>query len=87
MALGKTVRQLLDEMGSDELTEWAAFYRIDPWGDQRADLRQAIAASAAVNIHMPKGKSVNPEQFMPYVPKREQTAEEMVQAIKQAFKR
>jgi hypothetical protein len=45
-----TVKELLERMDSRELTEWRAYYNIDPWGEERADLRQAqtsaIMASA-----------------------------------------
>jgi len=32
------VRELLARIGSDELTEWMAFYQLEPFGDMRADL-------------------------------------------------
>lgn len=33
---------MLARVGADELAEWQALYRIDPWGEGRADLRSAM---------------------------------------------
>lgn len=49
-----TVRQLLANTSSAELTEWLAFTREHPIGDERADLRaamvcQTIAASVGTS--------------------------------------
>ena len=70
LALGTPVRELLARMGSDELTEWMAFYQLEPFGDFRADLRSAIVASTLANAHRSKeGKPFIPEDFMPFVDK------------------
>ena len=70
LALGLPVRELLARMGSDELTEWMAFYQLEPFGDFRADLRSAIVASTLANAHRSKdGKPFTPEDFMPFVDK------------------
>ena len=70
LALGLPVRELLARMGSDELTEWMAFYQLEPFGDFRADLRSAIVASTLANAHRSKeGKPFTPEDFMPFVHK------------------
>ncbi len=71
LALGLPVRELLARMGSDELTEWMAFYQLEPFGDFRADLRSAIVASTLANAHRSKeGKPFTPEDFMPFVDKK-----------------
>ena len=41
LALGKTVAELLTTLTNDELVEWMAYYRIDPWGGYRSDLQTA----------------------------------------------
>jgi hypothetical protein len=38
------VRELLARVGSDELTEWMAFYQLEPFGEMRADLRSGVVA-------------------------------------------
>ena len=65
------VRELLARTGSDELTEWMAFYQLEPFGDFRADLRSAIIASTLANAHRSKeGKPFTPEDFKPFVDKQ-----------------
>ena len=38
-------------LSAAELREWAAFYSIDPWGEQRADLRMARIAWAVLQVN------------------------------------
>lgn len=38
-----------------EFWEWVAFYRMDPWGEERADLRMGQLAAMTGNIHRKKG--------------------------------
>lgn len=47
--MGKTAERLLAEMSSSELSEWMAYFRIEPFGEQRADLRAGVTAAAAAN--------------------------------------
>ena len=55
--MGKSVRQLLAEMTSDELTEWMAYYKLEPFGEMVADQRHGIATSVLANINRdPKQK-------------------------------
>lgn len=63
VALGfPSVRHLLQELTAPELLELEAFYTIEPFGEWRADLRSAIAASAIVNSW---GAKTKPSDFMP----------------------
>ncbi len=48
--MGRTPRELLASMDMDELIEWQAYYRIDPWGGERQDIGFAIVASNLVNM-------------------------------------
>ena len=62
------VRELLARTGSDELTEWMAFYQLEPFGDMRADLRSGVIASTFANANRTKHAQVfTPEDFMPYL--------------------
>lgn len=64
-----TVRQLLAQTTSQELTEWRAFYNLEPFGDLVADQRHGIAQSLAANLHRdPKRRSepYQPEDFIPW---------------------
>ena len=51
MALGRTVGELEASLSAAELREWIAFYNIDPWGEQRADLRMARIAWAVLQAN------------------------------------
>jgi hypothetical protein len=44
-----------------------AYYSLDPWGEERADLRSGIVAATMVNLQRDprKGKPVSPDAFMP----------------------
>ena len=54
---------MLAEMSTVELGTWLALYGIDPWGEERADLRAGIIASQLWNVH---GNKSVPADFMPY---------------------
>ncbi len=54
---------MLAEITPQQLGEWLAYYRIDPWGEVRADLRHGIATAVMANIHR-DGKS-RPEPYRP----------------------
>ena len=61
-----TVGELLHTMSSKELVEWQAYYSIEPFGEERADLRAGIIASTIANVNRPKGKKAyDAEDFMP----------------------
>ena len=49
-----------------EFAEWMAFYQIDPWGEQRADMRSAQLVSMLANINRDpkKGRVYRPDEFM-----------------------
>jgi hypothetical protein len=65
-----TVRELLSKLGSDELSEWMAFYQLEPFGDFRADYRSALATSTFANAHRQKDSPpFKPEDFMPFIEK------------------
>ena len=69
LALGLPVRELLSRIGSDELTEWMAFYQLEPFGDFRADVRSGIVAATFANANRAKdAQPFTPEDFMPFVP-------------------
>lgn len=44
-----SVRQLLQSMDAAELTEWRAFYMLEPWGTDIEDRRSAMMTAAAYN--------------------------------------
>jgi len=61
-----TVRQLLAEMDSRELSEWAAYDLVEPFGPWREDLRSGIVASTVANaLRGRNGRSYKPTDFLP----------------------
>lgn len=63
--MGRTVRELLGEMDSRELTEWMAFDRVEPIGGRRSDFQAAIIASTVANSNRGKGRALKPDDFVP----------------------
>lgn len=76
----------MDEIPAYLLSEWIAYYTIEPFGEERADIRAAITditiAAAAPNRKR-GAKLPKIEEFMPRFDgdgKREQSVEQMIQA-------
>ncbi len=66
--MGKTVGELSEEISDAELQEWMAFYRLEPFGEERADLRAGIVASTVANVNRgKKGRALKPTDFMPFL--------------------
>lgn len=59
-----TVRELLARTDSRELAEWQAFYGIDPWGEERSDMRSGTVSATIANCQSGKGK-FKASDFMP----------------------
>ena len=54
-----------------EFAEWMAFYRLEPWGEQRGDLRIGILAAVVANMFRKKGRrALQPVDFMPKFEKK-----------------
>ncbi len=68
------VEQLLSSISSRQYAIWLMYYRLNPWGEIRADFRQAITSNL---IAAQYGKS-KISDFMPYKLEKqtEQSAEE-----------
>lgn len=64
-----TVAELSERMSHRELIEWMEFAELEPFGDQRADLRMAIETSALVRMWADpkKTKKITPAMFMPFL--------------------
>ena len=67
---------MLGEISSRDFAEWMAYSRLEPWGEERADLRAGIVASTIANSNRGKGqKPFKPQQFMPdFEPETEEQA-------------
>jgi hypothetical protein len=88
-----TVGEMLDKISSAELTEWMAYYQLDPFGNERNDLHSGIIASTVVNSQRTKksDKVYVPKDFMPdydrepIEPEKPEVMEEKAKIIAQMF--
>lgn len=90
--LGCTVAELVNRLTWQEFVHWVAYYKRDPWGEERNDLRAALNTAALSNtVHMLTGGKHREINLMPYVKRketdenRELTAEEECIAIRKIF--
>lgn len=70
--MGKTVGQLLHDLdeyggGVDELIEWMAFQRLEPFGYSMRNFRMGVIASTVVNC-TPRGKGAKPMKPSDFYP-------------------
>ena len=57
LALGIPVRELQNRMSSQEFTEYLAYFSVEPWAEERADLNSAMIAALLANAYRnPKAK-------------------------------
>ncbi len=49
LAMGRTLQELREALSYAEFQEWCLYYQVEPWGDERADLRAGIVASTIAN--------------------------------------
>jgi hypothetical protein len=61
--MGRTVRELLTSMSAAELQHWIAYAELDPWDEQRADLRAAQVTAMLLSVNT--GKWHPPSDFLP----------------------
>lgn len=47
-------------ISAEELSEWIALYRLEPWGEERADMRAALIASIIANANRDPKKRPQP---------------------------
>lgn len=62
LALGRSLQELRQSISVREFFGWMAFYRLNPWGEERQDARIAQLASVCANGLL-KGK-FKPKDFM-----------------------
>ena len=71
LQLGMTVSELCDRLTAAEEASWIAYYRIEPFGDQRADMRNALIAQIQYNSQVKKDKARKLQDFMLFAAKPE----------------
>jgi hypothetical protein len=66
-----SVREAQASMDAAEFREWCAVYKMDPWGEERADLRNGIVCSVLANVWSGKNaRKATPQDFMPFVKRK-----------------
>lgn len=63
-----TVGELLGRISSQELTEWMAYSQVEPWGEDRADLRAGIVAATVANAQRDKKRKHSPYKAKDFIP-------------------
>ena len=79
---------MLSEISSAQYAEWLAYSKLEPWGEERDDLRMGIVASTIANVNRGKGqKAFTPDQFMPSFEQEteEQAAERLIAKARAAL--
>ncbi len=75
-------------MSSREFAEWMAYYSIEPFGEEPANLRHGILTSVLANAHRDAKKQpqpFKPEDFMPKFDQPRADNESKWQATKEKF--
>ena len=75
--------ELLARISSRELSEWAAFAQLEPFGEEREDLRAAIVAATVANTARDpkKQRAFVPSDFMPDFEREPQSWEQQLQIV------
>ena len=71
------VDAMLDAMPAPVLFRWMAYAQIEPFGEERSDLRAGIIASTVANVNRGRRAPYKVSDFMPKFSSRQQTPAEM----------
>ena len=63
-------------MSSRELSEWMAFFSLEPWGADIEDWRFAMLASVIANVNRDPKKRKKPYKPSDFMPRREPAEEQ-----------
>lgn len=69
---------MLAEISSRDFAEWMAYSRLEPWGEERDDLRMGIIASTIANAN--RGRNQKPYRATDFIPSFEQETEDEAQS-------
>jgi hypothetical protein len=81
LKLGKTVAELLASLDARELAEWQVFASIEPFGEERDDLRAGQVCATVANVNRAKGgKVLKATDFLLY--REPQTGDDHIRTMK-----
>jgi len=69
------VDAVLKSMSAEQFYGWMEYAALEPFGEERADLRIAILDSLVANALGGKGKRFTPRDFMPFAEDQQPTTE------------
>lgn len=74
-------------MSSRELSEWMAFFQLEPWGCEMEDWRAGMVAATIANVNRDTKKQRKPYEPQDFMPKRaaiteDQDADEIERVLK-----
>ena len=76
------MRQCRAEVDEAELDQWAAYATLEPFGEERADLRQAITSCIIANVNRKRGAPPYvPSDFMLFREKPVQDLQQQMQML------
>ena len=64
LALGKTRRELLLQVDTEELTLWMAFHQLSPIDTSRQDILTALVCTVLANCNRAKGRAFKISDFL-----------------------
>lgn len=77
------VSGLLAQLPQGAWLEWIAYFEREPWGELRADTRQAITSAVVYNVNRGKGQPArNVTDFMAHRPTRAESTAGNLAALK-----
>jgi hypothetical protein len=71
-----------------EIVLYQCFYKIAPWGEERADLRNAMSMQMTANMHRDPSKRAKPFEytdFMPFFERPKEQPEQVAKSLKTAL--
>ena len=72
VTLGIPYSELGQRISASELTLYQVYYRNHPWGEERADIRNAMQMAQTANMHRGKSQAAYKlDDFMPFREKPE----------------
>ncbi len=84
-----TVGELLARVTSRELSEWQAYYKMEPFGQQNDWLRSGTVAATIANVNRDAKKRPRPYESQDFIPQfiEEETEDKSWQQIQDKVKR
>jgi hypothetical protein len=79
-----TLRELTQRMTWQDFVLWCGRYRVQPWGEERADGRQVVALSYLLKPHLKNpSTSASPAMSWPYFGDDAASADEQYRLLKE----